>query len=429
MLIGVGVQREEHVAKSLRYCMVHTITKYDIDPTPFFSGNFVVPEKVLKEAQSSRSKLMQKMADPEEVKVFLFNNPQIKSWGDFSSVVDTAFEAAPDSIPLSRLSQFLSKTGGRDGKKTVRAILDRRENFKYRADDDKSYKDFLMEAHAAKCTCPVRNGLRNAYIRTVKWHDENEYVFRHSKSLFGDFAEAMCDGHFSDRCQTIYLVGVSGTGKSSVLNAFLNVVPDRRVFHPVYGSSAPFANLRPYHIIGNYQEFRVSPKMEPNTLLLMLERAENVPFDVKGESSLSIPRGPRNIMSSNYLKPRDNWMQEDIDAILDRVKTGTWTRKLPIEFRENSPVNVLECKCKKCSIAFLCWCSPALARKLRTDGKQGDTNYPPSQPLKEDRKQKTPYSTPSPPQMPPAPIPPFNDYQELDYPEEFSGWAGGFDEP
>ena len=187
-------------------------------------------------------------------------------------------------------------------KKTARAILDRRENFKYRAEDDKSYKDFLLEAHAAKCTCPVRNGLRNAYIRTVKWRGESAYVFRNSKAFCGDFAEATRDGHFSDGCQTIYLVGVSGAGKSFILNAFLNVAPDRRIFHPVYGSSAPLANLRPYRIIGNYQEFRVSPKMEPNTLLLMLERAENASLAVRGESSFSAPRGPRNRRTSGRRK-------------------------------------------------------------------------------------------------------------------------------
>ena len=36
VLIGVGAQGESHVANTLRYCMVHTVTKWDIDPTPFF---------------------------------------------------------------------------------------------------------------------------------------------------------------------------------------------------------------------------------------------------------------------------------------------------------------------------------------------------------------------------------------------------------
>ena len=420
VLIGVGAQGESHVANTLRYCMVHTVTKWDIDPTPFFSANFIIPGKILTESRTSRAKLMKKPADPEEVKSFLFQNPGIRSWVDFSFAVDTALENTPNDIPMARLSQFLSKNGGRDGKKMVSAILDRREQCVFREENDKPYKAFLAEAHAAKCTCPVLFGLRDALISVIKFRDTHEEMFRDSKSLIGDFAESMHDGEFSDRCQTLYLLGAAGTGKSSVLNPFLHVVPDRRIFQPVYGSSTPFANMRRHHIIGNYQEFRISAKMPPNTLLLMLERAENVPIDVKGESSISVPRGPRNVMSSNYLEPRDNWTHDDISAIMDRVKKGTWTVKLPPHYRQNCPVNVLECKCKKCSVAFLCWCSPALARKLRATG----TN----EPLAKKVQNRPAPPPPQPAQSSSAPSEIFGDDAGYDYiPEEFL--QKGFDEP
>ena len=84
----------------------------------------------------------------------------------------------------------------------------------------------------------------------------------------------------------------------------LNPVPKHRIFEPIYESAFSFSNMRPWHLIGNYQEFRLGTKWSPSTTLLMLERAEDVWIDVKNEGSMGVGRGPRNITTSNELKPK-----------------------------------------------------------------------------------------------------------------------------
>ena len=374
-MIGVGTGAD-HVANSLRYCMIYTPQKYKLDPKPFFSPNFSIPKNILWESKNSLSKLKKKAADPEEIKEFLFNMPEISSWDELATSVDRAFERDPDSIPLSRLSQFLSKHGGRDGKKTVATILERRSQCKNMEEDKKTFKDYVVEAKMLKCECSPPYGYKKALIQTVKFHDSHEYSFKGSKKMIGDFAKAMCGGDFNDRSQTIHLHGVSGSGKSTVLNPFLNLLPPRRVFNPVYGSSAPWSHMRNYHLIGNYQEFRPDPLMRSNTLLLLLERAENAQLNVKGDAAVSVARGPRCIMTSNRFKPCQNWSEDDITAIFDRITTGTWTQKIPQEMRKKSAFNFLESKCKRCSVDFLSWCSPAMAKEINpnkaADAKKND---------------------------------------------------------
>ena len=46
--IGAGVKHSDNM---LRYCMVPTLDKFDLDPTPFFSEGFRVPPYILNEAK------------------------------------------------------------------------------------------------------------------------------------------------------------------------------------------------------------------------------------------------------------------------------------------------------------------------------------------------------------------------------------------
>ena len=167
--------------------------------------------------------------------------------------------------------------------------------------------------------------------------------------------------NFTDRRQTLYLGGEPGSGKSSLLNIFLNVTPKHRVFSPVYESGFPFSAIKPWHLIGNYQEFRLMPKWSPSTTLLMLERAENAQLDVKNEGSTSVPRGPRNIMTSNHLTPKGPWSPEDVVAVLDRVVPMRWDLKRPAMVSE---CNVLEARCRRRSVEIMRFCSPEMARDL-----------------------------------------------------------------
>ena len=134
---GAGVK---HSGNMLRYCMVPTADKYDVGPTPFFSPGFRVPPYVLNEARVAQSRLSKRPADAEEVKRFLFQNPNIKTWENLTAFVDKAAASSPDSINLLRLSQFLSKHGGKDGKSTVKALVDGRDAIHFSPENEKKYR-------------------------------------------------------------------------------------------------------------------------------------------------------------------------------------------------------------------------------------------------------------------------------------------------
>ena len=215
------------------------------------------------------------------------------------------------------------------------------------------------------CVCPNDPGaLYTALKWSIEWHDQNEPFFRWAKDLVGDFAYRMYTGDFPDRRQTLYLCGEPGSGKSSLLNIYLNVTPLHRIFKPIYESAFPFSNWKPWHLVGNYLEFRLSNKWSPSTTLLMLERAENILVDVKNEGGMCVERGPQNIMSSNHLTPKGPRNKEDLTETLDRTMPGKWDLQLPRAAAAQFRCNALDSACKRCSVEIMRFCSSKLAEEL-----------------------------------------------------------------
>ena len=211
------------------------------------------------------------------------------------------------------------------------------------------------------CTCPTFLEFARALTASVEWHDLHERLCKSAKETIGEFAKCLYFDSFSDRKENIFAIGMSGSGKSTVLGAFENILSANRVFSPVYESSAPFSALRPHHLLGSFQEFRCVPQINPATLLLLTERRPNLQVNVKHEEAVVIPNGgPRCILSANYLKTCAGWNDEDIEALYDRGMVFWWHRKLPQEMRTQASRN----KCKKCSIAFVAQCSPPLRAHL-----------------------------------------------------------------
>ena len=80
----------------------------------FATLGFSAPPYVVTEARLARSRLSKRPEGPEEVKDFLFRHPEISTWADLSTYVDTGVESSPGSMELRRLDHFLSKTGGKE---------------------------------------------------------------------------------------------------------------------------------------------------------------------------------------------------------------------------------------------------------------------------------------------------------------------------
>ena len=228
----------------------------------------------------------------------------------------------------------------------------------------------MEAAWSTPCTCSKPQEFERALMWSVSWRDKHEPLCRNAKSTIGEFAECLFFDSFKDRKENIFAVGVKGSGKTTVLNAFINILPDRRVFCPSYDSHAPFSGLNERHIVGNFQEFRCLPTMNNSTLLLWTERKPNLKVDVKHEDPTILPKGgPRCLFSCNYLSPCPGWKQEDIDTLYDRANAIFWRKELPADRRTQAARST----CQECSVTFLAKCGAklkdALSKATGIDGK------------------------------------------------------------
>ena len=213
------------------------------------------------------------------------------------------------------------------------------------------------------CVCPVALGLglANDLLGSVNWHDSTERLRKNRKETIGAFAKCLYFANFADRKDNLFAIGIKGSGETTVLSAFRNILPEDRVFTPIYDSGAPFAKLRERHILGNFQEFRCRTTIAASTSLQWTERQRNLYVDVKHDDGILLPHGgPRCIFSSNYLTKCPGWNDEDIEAPYDRGETFWWNRELPVEKRKQAARST----CKRRSVTFLAWRSPELLQHL-----------------------------------------------------------------
>ena len=355
----------------LRYCAIPTVTKHGVDKEPYLTTNFGTAAKcwpsIAEEAAKAWARVKGRPAGDEEVRQFIWDRPDLCSWDDVTTFVDTQLVADPDNVKWSRLSHYLSKAGGRAGRDAISAMMERRDNVFCEKENKKTYAEFLGEAVRESCVCGTGHelALAKALVHTVLFHDAVENAG--TRCLFGRFVQGLYDDKFQDREQTLCIIGAPGTGKSTVINPFLNILPRRRVYTPCYDSKFPYSELRPHHLLISYQEFRCSDQWQPSTVLLMLERSSDVRLDKKGEKATVLRCPPRGVMTTNYLTPSGKWKERDIQGVMDRMSKTYWNVPLPQDARKNADINVLESKCKRCSAHFLCWAAPEVAQKLHVD--------------------------------------------------------------
>ena len=361
--IRVGVGRGfSHIEHMLRYLMAPSVTKWDLDPYPFFSPNFDVPRKILAERSKAYNTLKNRSSPNDEVFEWLKAHPDIKTFNHFSDYVDEQLETKKGDIGLARLSKFISKNT-KDGQQIVDNLINRRDRAVNKDLNTLGRSDFMGKAWKAACTCPSKNKLRQELLWSVEWRDHNERLSKNSKGVIGDYAANLYFDTFQDRKENICASGIKGTGKTTVLHAFENIVPPHRIFAPTYGSGAPFSGLADHHLLGSLQEFRCRPNIDCATVLLWLERKEDLKIDVKHQDPVVIKNGgPRCIVSSNYLRPSPGWQAEDIEAFYDRCACFYWNLSLPQEQKTQAARN----KCQRCSVGFLAACSPKLLSSLES---------------------------------------------------------------
>ena len=64
------------------------------------------------------------------------------------------------------------------------------------------------------------------------------------------------------RPKNCFLTGNPGSGKSALVDLITTMLPDKRIFRPVLESSAPFAAIRPHHLLSACDDWRFSAKAQ-----------------------------------------------------------------------------------------------------------------------------------------------------------------------
>ena len=263
--------------------IAHPHPNNQVDEEPFRTENFTVPSAVVRDAAKSKAALRKRPADGEEVKQFVFDTPTVKCFRDFTKMVDQKVVAEPCNMMYKRLSAFASKN--RDAKAIVELSVERRNDLRPNTD---ALKDYFLASLKTVCTCSSPSALLNCLKESLEYHDKEE-MRKNTSRIIGQWACRLIDPAvgFKDRKQTLYIIGVPGSGESTILNCFLNMVPKERRFVVDFGSSFPFAPLRDTYVIADYNEFRINPRHSPSVWLQVLARSP-VQVDVKGQESVFV---------------------------------------------------------------------------------------------------------------------------------------------
>ena len=211
--------------------MVPSVTKWDLDPYPFFSPNFDVPRKILAERSKAYNILKNRSSPNDGVFEWLKAHPDIKTFNHFSDYVDEQLETKKGDIGLARPSKFISKNT-KGGQQIVDNLINRRDRAVNKDLNTLGWSDFMGKAWKAACTCPSKNKLRQELLWSAEWHDHNERLSKNSRGVIGDYAANLYFDAFQDRKENICASGIKGTGKTTALRAFENIVPPTAFLPP-----------------------------------------------------------------------------------------------------------------------------------------------------------------------------------------------------
>ena len=337
----------------MRYVLVPSRDKMDVDDSPFLSSNFSIPENIMSSASKARCTLMQKPADGEEVKKYIFQKKDITTWVGFTTHIDKMLAENPKSLLYNRMSGFISKN--RDARSIVELSVTRMQVLYYQ---EVKMIDILGNALEKNCECTEEDHFFNLMISSLDYHDKNE-PNKNSSEVIGNYYFQLFTECFTDRRQSLYLFGVPSSGKSTISKLVLNIIDNDKIFRPDYGSNFPFGTFDCSHIIADLNEFRASPKHSSAQWLLFLERSP-LQIDKKNKCSEYIQRPPPSIITSNIITPNTSWTQQDIHAINERCVMATRVMPLPVEMVNKAKSSALHNRCKRCSSRTILWTSPAL---------------------------------------------------------------------
>ena len=152
--------RPQH--RILRYLTVPTVSKPEVDQTPYLTEGLEIPPFLLDEAAKALAKLRSRPASQDEVYAFLCANRGIRTYNELLDWVD-----ARPGIAESRVSKCINNNICR-AEDSVRLLIQRRNRGEAASELSKGPTWYLEEA-VKKCGVCVRTGPPAAPLGKKTW--------------------------------------------------------------------------------------------------------------------------------------------------------------------------------------------------------------------------------------------------------------------
>lgn len=249
--------------RCLEYLMVPTVSKMQLDPTPYFSQEDMVPPSVADKVAKAYVKLERGTPGNHEVYEYLSENESIKTYSDFLKMVD---KPGDKSIREKRLSRYISHNIS-SVEATVGMLIDRRDAPYREKEAARTAKDYLCQKFSEHCSCTCtdpQSSLEKDIDYLLFFHGEGNV-----QPFFTWADQFLTDSLVSvGRPKNSFTHGCPGSGKSTLADLIRMIIPESRIHTPCLNTSTPFSSLRSDHLLSICEDWRFTSRVPVNIGIL-----------------------------------------------------------------------------------------------------------------------------------------------------------------
>ena len=313
---------------------------------------------------------MPEARSPEELRSFvdrkLFEIRQDKN---------VASEFDGEHLRMIRAEKFFS-ANLKDWRELLQGLLTRRESMTYADSLGKPFSHFLEAGLSSECGCAEPNQLFVALTQGMLYHEKMANRWSpepHPVAAFGSWVEHSFAQSFPDRRRALQIIGVPGSGKTTLANAVALLFPGALCGVPQFEDTFPYSSVSSLVSCMFLNDLRLkgtSPTLLLNLLdalpSLRLPRKGGEPFPLLHIEELVV------LITSNYLTPGGGWQAEDVAALSDRCFCVIVLDKTPPHRN-----NACRSRCRACAACFCVWASQRSEGRTLWDLHQGKLPHNP----------------------------------------------------